>query len=456
MNHTTRILIATFVVPALLALSACTETSTPAPESHDHDQPETPTDRIDIPPTVRSNLGITFAQVERRRVDSTLRIPGVFELEPLARREYRMILPGEIELAVDQYQPVEPGDLLYRFRSPEWFELQHEIIVAEQDIESASASLNVARARIEQAEQTLSTIRERLSSLTQAQIRNAELETQRDQIESSLTTLRAELNLAQTTLDNAHLTHEHALHRASSVTGIPGKELTQLIEHEGQTVPAYRSFDWVRVYANQSGIVEHLHQTDGAFAESHERVVSIVNTSKLRFRAHALQSDLPRLRTPTTARIIPPNSNAIDPNDAISANVTLGLEANPAQRTVTLIATSEDTRDWIRPGVSAYLEIATDTTGTPALAIPRTAIVKDGIVHVFFRRDPKDPNKAIRVEADLGVDDGYWVEIKSGLSLNDQVVLDGAYELKLASEQNGTTQKGGHFHADGTFHAEED
>ena len=33
-------------------------------------------------------------------------------------------------------------------------------------------------------------------------------------------------------------------------------------------------------------------------------------------------------------------------------------------------------------------------------------------------------------------------------------MLDGAYELKLASQQSGATQKGGHFHADGTFHGE--
>jgi hypothetical protein len=108
----------------------------------------------------------------------------------------------------------------------------------------------------------------------------------------------------------------------------------------------------------------------------------------------------------------------------------------------------------MRPGVSAFLEIAAETSGGRALAIPRSAIVKDGITHVFFRRDPKDANKAIRVEADMGVDDGRWVVINSGLALGDEVVLEGAYELKLATAQSGTTQKGGHFHADGSFHGE--
>ncbi len=59
------------------------------------------------------------------------------------------------------------------------------------------------------------------------------------------------------------------------------------------------------------------------------------------------------------------------------------------------------------------------------------------------------------VEADLGVNDGRWIEIRSELGPNDEVVLNGAYELKLASSQSGTSQKGGHFHADGSFHGEE-
>ena len=38
------------------------------------------------------------------------------------------------------------------------------------------------------------------------------------------------------------------------------------------------------------------------------------------------------------------------------------------------------------------------------------------------------------------------------VKVGDEVVLSGVYELKLAT--SGTAQKGGHFHADGSFHAE--
>ncbi len=437
-------------IMTITTLTACSrEPSTPT-NTDNQDAAQAPTNRIEIPATVRNNLGITFAKVERRRVDGTIRVPGAFELQPLARHEYRMTLPGRVELQVDQYQPVEPGDLLYRFLSPEWPELQHEIIVGEQDIEASHAAIAVAQAKIEEAERRLAITRDRLASLSDAETRNADLEALAAEIEASLPRLRAELKQTETALANAHRTRRHAMHRASAATGIPEDRLGAETDHGGEIVPAYRTIDWIEVRATEPGIVETLAITDGSFAEAPSLVLSTVDPSRVRFRALALQADLSRIGTAQTAQIVPPSSSEA----SVAARLTIGLEAHPDQRTVTLLATPQESRPWMRPGVSAFLEVAVASTGGPALAIPRAAIVKDGIVHVYFRRDPSDPNKAIRVEADMGVEDGRWVAINSGLSLGDEVVLDGAYELKLASQQSGAAQKGGHFHADGSFHGE--
>ena len=455
-QHRFASLLTLFGISGSLLITGCTRQGDDAQAPLQEEATAAATNRIDIPATVRSNLGITFAKVERRRVDSTIRVPGAFELQPLARHEYRLTLPGTVQLEVDQYQPVEPGDLLYRFRSPQWPELQHEIIMGEQDIESARAEIEVSRARIDEADRRVTIMRERLSSLTEAEIRNADLEAEVAELEASLPRLRAELNQAETKLANAEQTREHALHRASAATGIPEERLAAEAEQHSEAIPVYRTIDWIDVRATEPGVVEILALTDGAFAEATSLVLSTIDPSKVRFRAMALQSDLVRLGTTLEARIVPPSTPGIPMSDSVDASVTIGLEAHPEQRTITLLATPAGGRAWIRPGVSAFLEVVAETTGGPALAIPRAAIVKDGITHVFFRRDPENPNKAIRVEADMGVDDGRWVVINSGISLNDEVVLEGAFELKLATQQSGVMQKGGHFHADGTFHAEED
>lgn len=442
-------------VCASLLVVGCNRQSDQAPAA-EQEETAAATNRIDIPATVRKNLGITLVKVERRKVESTIRVPGAFELQPLARHEYRLSLPGTVQLAVDQYQKIEPGDLLYRFRSPQWPEIQHEIIVGEQEIQSAMAEIQVAQARIDEADRRLVIMRERLTSLTGADIRNADLEGQAAEMEASLPRLRAELRLAETRLANGERTREHALHRASAASGIAEEVLSAEVQHQGRSELAYRTIDWIEVRATEPGVVETLAITDGSFADAPSLVLSTVDPTKVRFRAMALQSDLSRLGGTPEGRIVPPLTPGIPLSDGVDASVSIGLEAHPEQRTVTLLATPSETRVWMRPGISAFLEVVAETSDGPALAIPRNAIVQDGLTHVFFRRDPQDPNKAIRVEADMGVDDGRWVAINSGLSLNDEVVLDGVYELKLASEQGGATQRGGHFHADGTFHNEND
>jgi hypothetical protein len=74
-----------------------------------------------------------------------------------------------------------------------------------------------------------------------------------------------------------------------------------------------------------------------------------------------------------------------------------------------------------------------DDTEEPELAIPMSCVVKDGLKMIYFRRDPKYPNEVIRIDADLGVSDGRWVVVQSGVKEGDEVVLEGAYELMLAS-----------------------
>jgi hypothetical protein len=187
-------------------------------------------------------------------------------------------------------------------------------------------------------------------------------------------------------------------------------------------------------------------------------VTTVVQPQRLRFRATALQSDLGVLRDGLVARVVPPtptsSGRAVPLRDTMTGSLVVGIEADPTNRTIDLFVTPDELTDWARPGVSAQLEIVTDAAAREELAIPLAAVQRDGLTPVIFRRAPDNPNEVIRLEADLGQDDGRWVELRSGLADGDEVVLDGAFQLMLAS--SGSMQKGGHFHADGTFHDGED
>lgn len=440
------------------ALLAFTPACKPASEEVAAQEPagataaDAPTNRVDIPATVRRNLGITFAKVEVRHVAQTIRVPGAFELRPLARHEYQMALPGRVQFLVDQYDRVEPGQVLYRFQSPAWPELMHEVIIGEQAMATALAEIEVGKAKLSEAERKLELAEERIEALAQADFKQADLEAQAAELQASLPRLEAELNLAETRLSNARRTREHALHRAATAAGLSEDELAKEVLVGESMVPTYQTIDWIEVRAVEPGIVEALAVTDGAFVEPSDAVLSTVDPKLVRFRALALQGDLPVLMGAIEARIVPPRSPGIAIAEGVGATMMLGLEAHPEERTITLLATPDELAPWIRPGMSAFLEVVVASTESPSLAIPRSAIVQDGLTHVFFRRDPKDPNKAIRMEADMGVSDGRWVVLNSGVMRGDEVVLAGVYELKLATQQSGVTQEGGHFHADGAFH----
>ena len=413
-----------------------------------------PPGTLAVPPAVRRNLGLTFAEVELREVARTLRVPGAFELSPRARREYHMALPGRVELLVDELDVVQEGQVLYRFQSPAWPELLHEILEGEQAMATARSQIAVARATADEAAARLEQLQTRLESLAAAEVRRADLEAEVVALEASLPRLRAEEDLARTHLANAERTREHALHRASTAAAIPEEELEAEVTVGGRTVPTYLTLDWIDVRADAAGVVEHLGVTDGAFVEPPSTVVSTADPGRVRFRALALQSDLERLTGIERARIVPPLAPGVSPAEGIEAALAFGLEAHSRERTLTLFGTPRGGAPWIRPGVSAFLEVVVEATPEPSLAIPRSALVQHGLQQVFFRRDPENPDRVRRVEADLGPSDGRWVAVRSGLMRGDQVVLEGIYELMLALEQEGASgpRSESHVHADGTVH----
>ncbi len=480
------------LILTLLGLPACTRQA-------DHDAPGTHSDahageaapatnRVDAPESVRRNLGITFARVESRPVAQTIRVPGQFELQPEARREYRTMLDGRVELLVKQFDTVEPGKPLYRLASPQWRDLQQKLSEAESTIRQTEARVgsiptlisahrrheeilekNIVlwEKRVEQLEQTHSSGVVSADELTSS---HNMLATQRAELAEILekeADLQGQIVAVQAEHDAAHARFGLLIATASMLLGIEEQALaapynldqhlyTGLHRHEEpptRPVAAWREIDEVEIRASLGGVIESVPLTNGAWASTGTLVLTCVDPNRLRFRAMGMQSDLGRLKSGLPARIVPPKGGSIDLQDTMEATLTLGLSADAQERTVELIAVPARLASWARPGVSAHLEVTT-AGGQSELAIPLSSVIQDGLSKLIFRRDPKNPDTVIRMEADLGVNDGRWVVVQSGLREGDEVVLDGVYQLMIAT--SGTVEKGGHFHSDGAFHKGED
>jgi multidrug efflux pump subunit AcrA (membrane-fusion protein) len=411
-----------------------------------------PTNRVDIPDAVRRNLGVVFAKVESRAVARTLRVPGRFEPLPTARREYRAPLGGQVELLVAQYQRVEAGTPLYRIDAPSWRALREEIIATEAKVASMGPLREAHRVHEKSLSDKVELWRERLRQLDELRAAGGGSAAQFTEARATLNATQADL--ADVMEKDASLEAEER--RAEAELRALRARLNALVAAAGCAQTADAPYT---VCAVAPGVVETLGVTQGGLAEESAQILAVVQPELVRFRARALQADLARLREGLPASIVAPSAAGASGSAPLAGTLSLGIAADPDGRTIDLIVTpapasadGASAASWARAGVAASLEVTLEG-GSADLAIPLAAVVRDGTTPILFRRDPKNPDKAIRLEADLGVDDGRWVIVRSGVREGDEIVVAGNYQLLLAT--SGTAAKGGHFHSDGTFHAED-
>ena len=459
-----------FVLVVSLLAAACSKKQEPQPAP---DEAPAPTNRIAVPETVRKNLGIDFVKVERRRVAQTLRFSGHFELLMTARHELRTPVQGRVTLLVKPLQSVKAGDSIYRVDSPDWRQAQREIgeiatqirvdearlaamqplVAAHREHEqSLREAVSVLEARQKNVEETQSSVGGQARELSEARAQLAQVRADLAEAREKGASTDATLAEVQAQLIAGRDRFRLALEAAAAVTGTTVEQLLGDAPGATSKLPYWRVLSAIEVRASAGGVVDQLQVASGSWLETGQLVVTVSDLGQVRFRARGLQSDLPRLRSGLSAQAVPAlSASAVE--ERVPGALVLGSDADPSQRTLDLFLEPASVPAWARPGVAGFLEIETAGTAEAVLAIPLAATLQDGLERVLFRRDPADPDKVIRLEADLGLDDGRWVEVKSGLRDSDEVVLAGAYELMLAS--SGSAAKAGHFHSDGTFHAGE-
>jgi multidrug efflux pump subunit AcrA (membrane-fusion protein) len=417
---------------------------------------------------VRQNLGITFAKVESRPVSRTLRLPGAFELIPSATRQYHAAAEGRIEVLVDQYESVEAGALLARIDSPRLRDLQ-------QQLADAAAAVALARAVVDsmpaffaahekhhlEIERSVQVWAGRVQQLDD--LRRAGGGQATESADASAQLAQARANFAETLEKEAELgarkveadarlaaaKQKHDL-LASTLASLVAIAVEELLRESDESIPRWQRIDTIDIRAAVPGVVHEIVESSGAYVDPESHLLTVIAPDQLRFRARGYQSDLGRLADGLPARIVAPAGIGIDDSVPMTGAILIAPTASAGARTVDVVVKPERVDSWARGGVSGFLEITLEGAGRNELAIPAACVVRDGLTPVIFRRDPRDPDKVIRMEADLGADDGRWIEIKSGVAQGNEVVLDGVYQLLVAT--SGSIQKGGHFHPDGTFH----
>lgn len=494
-----------------LLLAACSSDPTEVEQPPDMATEETApvTNRIDVPPKVIRNLGITFVEVEERRIQGTLRVPGRFESPPEAHRRYDAPVKGRLNLHVGQYETVETGELLASIDSPEWARMRAQIADAQAAVQEAAGGVSVIEAERSALEQTLELYERRVASIqpminagdthledlkaardvwenrvkeleelrkegagkagdlaaARAELKSAisdmsaerekragylreqaDLRTEREDRSAELKVIDRRIEAAREHLKRRQDVAAQEIAAAASAIGADAATLAE-DDH-------WRAIDSIEIRADRPGRVADLHVSDGAWVEAGASLVHVLDESRVRFRAQALQADLGEIRDGMPGRVAPPRGGSLERAPALDGVIRLTPEADPNARTIDVVLTPESAAEWARPGVTAELEIITDDTVEPVPAVPLRSVIQDGLDMVLFYRDPKDPSKVVRATPILGETDGHWIHVRSAVMAGHEVVLDGVYELKLTG--SGKPPEGGHHHADGTFHAGDD
>lgn len=454
-------------VLACLALTAC-DTPEDNPSGGGATGTPPPSNRIDIPAAVRQNLGIEFVTVERRNITSTLRLPAQVEFLPSATQHYRAPLGGRVSLKVDPLQRVAPGDILYTLDSHEWRDLQREL-------GSVSNKLTVTQAQLKAMTPLQRACEEHEASLRAAHAVTADYVASLERAENSvggqgtkLKTAKLEQLRLAAQIAEASEKHTQTQTRITELTAMLASQREQvdllvagaaatldldksklLANEDGKA--GWRSIAVVEVRAAQHGIVNKIAVANGNLVTGYGAVLTTVDPSRIRCHARALQSDITELQDGLDAWIVPAGPGKA--TDRVAAKMQLGPAGDPTTRTLDVFVTpTDDELRFVRPGLAVFVEVITKKSARNELSIPLSCVLPDGLDRVFFRRDPRDKDKVIRIVGDFGDDDGKWIEVMSGITDGDEIVAAGAFELVLASSSQ--TPKGGHFHADGTWHAD--
>ncbi len=378
------------VAIAGLLLIGCGDTAVKHTEEDEHghahaadepDQhPETEQGMVQIEPTMLRDLRVTTATVEARSEKDTATVLGQVGVNESAFAEVSAPIAGRIsKLVVESGSVVRRGATLAAFESPTLGERR--------------AALTRARAELEVAERSYE--------------RKQRLAEQRIVALREVTEAAAVLASAKATVDAAQ------------------SELAAL--GSGAESGSGASMD---LRAPVSGVVLERRAVLGRFVEAGELLFRIGELSRVWVTVHAFERDAVRVNVGSTADVILP---AFPGRDFAGTVTLVGSEVEATSRTLPVRIELANQDGLLKPGMSVTARLMVGVPGEPVLVVPAVSLQRlqnDWVVFI-----PRGETAFEARHVGRGRDLGTSVEVLSGLTAGETVVVDGAFLLKAEAEK---------------------
>lgn len=198
------------------------------------------------------------------------------------------------------------------------------------------------------------------------------------------------------------------------------------------------------VSAPRNGVVKHVHVVNGQYVEAGDPLFSLVNKNKLLLKAQVQQKNYPLLNAISSFNIKTPTGNKLYTRENLNG-MLLSYGKNIDEDAGYLIPVSFqiDRKKDLLPGSFVDIYIKTKSE-MESLIVPNKALVEEyGNYFVLVQLNPEMFEKR---EVKIGLSDGLFTEIVSGLKETERIVSKGAVIVKLAAVPNSLDPHAGHVH----------
>lgn len=312
------------------------------------------------------------------------------------------------EVHVDLGDAVRQGQPLARLDQSD-FQLQ--VLLAEAQLAQARAALGLKETDpVEGLDpQNAPPVREAKAVWEEARTRLARLR----QLQSL-----ARNTVTQEEIDQAEAAEAAAAARHAAAINAVREKIAQVAVQASTLAVARQHLADTVIVAPFEALVQERHVAPGTFVQVGSPLVTLARTSRLRFRGTMPERHAHRLAL--GQEVVLRIEGVVPPRQAVVTRISPALDE--LTRSLTFEAALDNADGSLRSGLFAEAEVVVDPHST-ALVVPRSAVVRfAGAEKVWKVVAGQTQEQLIQT----GRQDAQWLEVVSGLSAGDQVLVDGS------------------------------
>ena len=200
-----------------------------------------------------------------------------------------------------------------------------------------------------------------------------------------------------------------------------------------EAVAGKQTANGVSVVSPINGYLKNLQVKEGDYVTVGQPLATISQNNRLVLRAEVSEKYYNYLPSVQSANFRTPYDNATYKLSDLRGRLLSYGKASDANSFYVPVTFEFDNKGAIIPG--SFVEIYLLTAPLQnVISVPVSALIEEQGVYSVYVREHEEAYKKVPVT--LGADNGSEVQILSGLKAGDEVVTEGAYQIKLASASN--------------------